>query len=126
MTRAVYKMSGKGVFVKDFALRDQICRAAISAMSNIAEGFEREGNAEFANFLSIAKGSTGEIEAQLYVAYDQGYITEAEFKEVRASSQSVKRLTGGLMTYLRGTEMKGLKFKGQNTNTRQRTVNREQ
>ena len=72
LTRSVYECSKSGSFAKDFALRDQIRRAAISVMSNIAEGFERGGNAEFIQFLSIAKGSAAEVETQLYVALDQG------------------------------------------------------
>src|SRR3990172_8363764 len=76
LTRAVYACSGQGAFSRDFGLRDQIRRAAVSIMSNIAEGFERGGSAEFVQFLAIAKGSASEVEAQLYVAFDQGYINQ--------------------------------------------------
>jgi four helix bundle protein len=81
-TRLVYGLSSAGEFKRDFALRNQIRRSAISIMSNIAEGFEREGNKEFLNFLSVAKGSCAECRAQLYVALDVGYITQADFTNV--------------------------------------------
>lgn len=82
LTWAVCDCSKTGLFAKDFGLRDQIRRAAVSIMSNIAEGFERGGSAEFFQFLAIAKGSAGEVEAQLYVALDQGYITKDEFTSI--------------------------------------------
>ena len=66
----IYRVSGKGPFAKDFGLRDQIQRASVSIMSNIAEGFERSGTGEFIQFLTIAKGSAGEMRSQLYIAFD--------------------------------------------------------
>lgn len=65
LTRRIYEVTGKGAFSRDFELRNQIRRAAISSMSNIAEGFERDGNNEFRQFLAIAKGSAGEVKSQL-------------------------------------------------------------
>jgi len=82
MVRDIYDLSCEGVFAKDFGLRDQIRRAAVAIMSNIAEGFERGGNKEFVNFLSIAKGSCGEVRSQLYVAFDQGYIDKQQFESI--------------------------------------------
>lgn len=64
LTRSIYAMTSHGAFSKDFALRDQIRRASVSGMSNIAEGFERGGDKEFKNFLSIAKASVGEVKSQ--------------------------------------------------------------
>lgn len=107
----VYKMTRKNPFASDWDLRSQIRRAATSSMSNIAEGFERGGTKEFINFLGIAKGSVGEVESVLYVALDQEYVTENEFKEAKALAASTKRLMGGLMNYLRQTERKGVKYK---------------
>src|ERR1041385_6990093 len=75
LTKEVYAMAGSGDFKRDFGLRDQIQRAAVSTMSNIAKGFERGGDKEFIQFLSHSKGSCGEVRSDLYVALDQGYIT---------------------------------------------------
>ena len=111
LTRAVYNCSKIEPFSKDFALRDQMRRAAVSVMSNIAEGFERGGTKEFVQFLAIAKGSAGEVEAQLFVALDQKYISEGEFARLRDLAISTKRLIGGLMSYLRQSGMKGEKYK---------------
>jgi four helix bundle protein len=88
LTRSIYSISLEGRFSKDFALRDQLRRAAISILSNIAEGFERDGNKEFVQFLSIAKGSCGETRAQLYVALDQEYISEAQFRSISESDRN--------------------------------------
>ena len=111
LTREVYRNSKVGPFSKDFGLRDQIRRAAVSVMSNIAEGFERGGNKEFMQFLAIAKGSVGEIESQLYVALDENYIDENEFVSLKRLTGSTKRLIGGLLGYLRQSGMKGVKYK---------------
>jgi len=79
LTKSIYSICRSGSFAKDFGLKDQIQRAAVSVCSNIAEGFERSGNKEFANFLWIAKGSAGEVASQLYHAKDNGYISDEEF-----------------------------------------------
>lgn len=83
VTREIYTVTRKGEFARDFGLRDQICRSSVSIMSNVAEGFERDGDKEFVNFLSIAKGSAGETRSLLYVALDQNYISEHEFHSLR-------------------------------------------
>ncbi len=111
LTNAVYSCSGKGAFAKDFGLRDQIRRAAVSIMSNIAEGFERSGSAEFLQFLAIAKGSAGEVEAQLYVAFDQGYINQEQFDSIKSTASSTKKLIAGFMNYLKRSNLKGQKYK---------------
>ena len=112
LTRAVYAVSRSGWFSKDFALRDQIRRASISVMSNIAEGFERGGNKEFRQFLSTAKGSAGEVRAQRYVALDQQYLTPDTFEHLSDLTIRTPRMISGLMTYLQKSGFKGPKFKG--------------
>ena len=111
LTRTIYECSKKGTFAKDFGLGDQIRRASVSVMSNIAEGFERGGTAEFVQFLCIAKGSAGEVQSQLYIALDQQYIGEEEFKSLSAIAESTKRRLGGLLNYLHGSGLKGVKYK---------------
>ena len=111
LTRAIYTCSNSGPFARDFGLRDQIRRASVSIMSNIAEGFERGGSAEFVQFLAIAKGSAGEVEAQLYVAFDQGYITEEQFEALRQLTASTKKLIAGFMNYLKKSDLRGQKYK---------------
>ena len=101
----------KPVFAGDFPLRDQIRRAAISIMSNIAEGFERGGNKEFLQFLAIAKGSCGEVRAQLYVALDQNYIDKNQFEVISAKLLETNRMIAGLMKYLQQSDLRGSKFK---------------
>ena len=81
LTGVVYAWTRTGKFSKDFGLRDQMHRSAISIMSNIAEGYERASQKEFLNFISYAKGSVGELRCQMYIALDLSYITEKEFKE---------------------------------------------
>ena len=111
LARLIYEYTRVGAFTKDFGLRDQIRRAAVSVMSNIAEGFERGGNAEFVHFLTMAKGSAGEVEAQLYVAVDQKYLGEEAFERMREEIDSIKRLIGGLIRHLKQSGIKGQKFK---------------
>ena len=110
LRRSVYKLTRSKPFSSDFALVDQIRRAAISPCSNIAEGFERGGNREFIQFLSIAKGSIGEIKDQLYCALDEGYISQSQFDETHRQADEASRLVGGFMTYLRKSEITGHKF----------------
>lgn len=86
LTKQIYAMTSKGSFARDYGLKDQIRRASVSIMSNIAEGFERSGTGEFAQFLAIAKGSAGEVRSQLYVALDQNYLPKDEFRSLWPAS----------------------------------------
>ena len=101
LTRLIYELTKVKSFSRDFALRDQIRAAAVSVMSNIAEGYERDSDAEFGHFLSIAKGSCGEIRSQLYVAVDQAYVGDAEFAEVSGRAIEVSRMLKGLTRTVR-------------------------
>ncbi len=111
LTKFVYAITGRKAFVRDFGLRDQIQRAAVSTMSNIAEGFERDGRGEFMQFLSVAKASAGEVQSQLYVALDQRYITREQFDEGYHLCNEVMRLLGGFIVYLRKSQIKGTKYR---------------
>ena len=114
LSNMVYEYTKQDAFKKDYSLCDQIRRAAVSVMSNIAEGFDRGGNKEFIQFLSIAKGSTSEIESQLYIALDNNYISQKQFNEIIEISTSTKSLLSGFIRYLKNTNMKGHKFKNLN------------
>ena len=96
LTREIYRVSGTAGFARDFALKDQIRRAAVSIMSNIAEGFERGRPAEFHQMLSIAKGSCAEVRSQLYVALDAGHLNEKTFVSLLQITDEVGRIIGGL------------------------------
>jgi len=96
LTKAIYKITRQGAFAKDFGLPGQIQRAAVSVMSNIAEGFERNRRAEFHQFLSTAKASCAEVRSQLYVAYDIGYIGKDTFETLLQQAEEVARIIGGL------------------------------
>ncbi len=111
LTRHVYQITQDGVFSRDFGLRDQIRRAAVSVMSNIAEGFERGGNKEFIQFLYIARGSCGEVRSQLYVAFDQGYVGQGAFAGIMESSRRLSVMMSNFVGYLKNSSMKGQKFK---------------
>ena len=96
LTRERYTVTKNGEFKKDFGLRDQIQRACVSIMSNIAEGFDRASRAEFHQFLVIAKGSCAEVKSQLYVAFDVGYISNARFNKLKELTDEVLQIIGGL------------------------------
>ena len=115
LTRRVYDVSGKGMFSKDFGLKDQIRRASVSIMSNIAEGYDRSGTGEFIQFLATAKGSAAEVRCQLYVASDQDYISDLTFSELSGLASETGSMIGGLITYLRGSGIKGTKYKTKQT-----------
>ena len=111
LKKLIYRYTRLRMFALDNSLVDQIRRAAQSVTSNIAEGFEREGNKEFTNFLSISKGSAAEVKDQLYTALDENYITQADFDRAYALANDTSHLIGGLSTYLKKTEHTGIKFK---------------
>jgi four helix bundle protein len=100
LTNLIYRHSSSGSFARDFGLRDQMRRAAVSIMSNIAEGFESQTQALFIQFLSRAKGSSGELRAQLYIALEQEYITTAEFQSAFSLAELCSKQLASLIRYL--------------------------
>ena len=90
-------------FKKDFRFINQIQAAAVSVMSNIAEGFARKGNKEFTQYLFISKSSAAEVQSQLYVAVDQGYIDNKQFEEIYNQAEKVSKLNSGFIKYLKTT-----------------------
>ena len=97
----IYKSTSNQKFKKDFDLRDQIQRAAVSIMSNIAEGYERDSNKELIRFLLYSKGSAGEVRSLLYVATDLGYLTEKEFSDYHESSLLIIKQISNFIKYLK-------------------------
>lgn len=111
LCKVVYEITSAGPFSTDFKFRDQMRASSGSAMDNIAEGFNREGNKEFCQFLYISLGSTGEVRSQSYRAYDNKYINETKFNELLEKTDSLSRKTFNLIQHLKNSEIKGLKFK---------------
>ena len=100
LTNSIYAQSSQTGFNHDFGLRDQIRRASISVMSNIAEGFESRTDVQFINFLGMARASAGEVRSQLYISFDQKYITEEQFKESYATAEICARQIAKFIKYL--------------------------
>ena len=111
LDKGVYALTSDGAFARDFVLRDQIRRAAVSVMANIAEGFARGGDKEFGQFFAMAKGSCGELRSHLHVARDQRSLSEGKYGEMHEMAAAVSRMIAGLMTHLRQSPMRGSKYK---------------
>ena len=103
MGREIYGICADGQLSRDFGLKDQIRRSAVSIPSNIAEGYERKSNIEFIRFLYIAKGSAGELRTQLYLAKDLDYINEEIFKNLISKSEDISKSLSGFIKYLQST-----------------------
>ena len=102
LTKEIYRISDLGDFGRDFGLRDQIRRAAVSVMSNIAEGFDAGSGTEFIRFLRYAQRSASEVQSQLYVARDLEYISEPEFDRIYELARETRSTVGGFIRYLLG------------------------
>jgi len=102
LVKCTYDITSQGNFAKDYSLKDQIRRASVSVMSNIAEGYTRQTDREFTQFLYIALGSVAEVQSQLYVAQDLSYISAEQFEQVYELSSEAARLINGFIKYLRG------------------------
>ena len=104
LANAVYALTNDAPLAKDYGLRDQLRRASVSVLSNIAEGFERDTTPDFIHFLFMAKGSAGEIRAQLYIALDQNLISKGQFDTVSAAARQVSGIISKLITYLKNRQ----------------------
>jgi four helix bundle protein len=104
ITLLIYKITAEEKFTRDFGLKDQIRRASVSIMANIAEGHGRRTNVEFANFLNIARGSAAEVQSHLYIALGLNYINQKEFDELYQTLTEISRMTLSLAQYLRTTD----------------------
>lgn len=101
LARMIYKVIRDNKnFYEDFRLRGQIQGAAVSVISNIAEGFARSSDREFVRFLWIAKGSIAEVQSQLYIALDRGYVAQNDFNQLYEKAEEVAKLISGFITYL--------------------------
>lgn len=102
LVKLIYDITSDGPWSSDYGLRDQVRRAAVSVMSNVAEGFERHGTVEFVRCLLMAKSSAGEVRSQLYVALDQGYICKDAFESARQLAEITSGKIAGLANHLKG------------------------
>ncbi len=100
LTKHVYQLSAIAAFSRDFGLRDQIHRAAVSVMSNIAEGFESQTQALFIKYLGLAKASAGELRSQLYIASDLGYLSPEDLENAISLAEKVSRQIYRFVKYL--------------------------
>ncbi len=107
----IYRLIKETELAKDFRLKDQINGSSGSTMDNIAEGYERGGNKEFIQFLSIAKASIGESRSQLYRIFDRGYIDENSFKDLSNKTRIISMKISKLIGYLKSSSFKGVKYK---------------
>jgi four helix bundle protein len=113
LCRVVRDITRKGEFARDFRLRDQIRGSSGSVMDCIAEGFERGGNREFVQFLSISKGSCGETRSQAYRAFDYEYVDRTVLDELLNRTSRLGKKIWNLMSHIRGSDLRGIKFRKQ-------------
>ena len=111
LNKLIFVTIVNNVNIKDHALKDQINRSAGSIMDNIAEGFDRQGNKEFRQMLTIARGSCGEVKSQLIRATDRQYISAEQFEKMNNHCMNISKMINGFVNYLNKSEFKGSKFK---------------
>ncbi|MFY0673845.1 MAG: four helix bundle protein [Bacteroidia bacterium] len=108
--KEIFEITKRPEFNQDFDLRRQLRKSAGSIPDNIAEGYEREGNREYRQFLSISKGSAGELRSQIHRAYIVEFVSTIEMKDLKAKAEEVSRMLKCLMNYISNSEIKGSKF----------------
>ena len=118
LTQEIYALAQTSKLARDYGLRDQMQRAAVSVMSNIAEGFERGGNQEFMQFLYVAKASCGELRSQLYVALDQKYTDPRSVNEMTVALKRLSTMIKHLIDHLKQSGMRGPKYDGSSASRR--------
>ena len=118
----IYRITNTGGFAKDYGLKDQIRRASVSVVSNIAEGFDRHSSAEFHRFLVIAKGSCAEVRAQLYIALDVGYLKEEQFTELTKLAIETSKIINGLRVSVQRQKDENVTFSIKEESTAYKTV----
>lgn len=111
LSLAIYRVTNSDLFSKDYGLKDQIRRSAVSIASNVAEGYGRNGNKEFVHFLYIANGSLNELYTQFVIAGELGYIETKEYDNIMNEINDCFKLLGSFINYLKNSEYKGSKFK---------------
>lgn len=111
LCQQIFELINESKFSKDYKLKDQINGSSGSVMDNIAEGFGRQGNNEFINFLTISNGSAMEVKSQLYRAFDRQYITQEKFDELSALIDEISKMIFAFIVYLGKSDLKGQKFK---------------
>ncbi len=112
LCQEVFALTEQEKFCRDYKLKDQINGASGSVMDNIAEGFGRQGNIEFINFLTISHGSALEVKSQLYRALDRNYLSQTKFDELELLIDEIGKMNASLITYLNKNDFRGQKFKG--------------
>jgi len=125
LANAVYAVTKVGAFARDRGLVDQIRRAAVSIMSNIAEGFERGSKTEFIQFLYIAKGSCGEVRAQLQIAFDQQYVSADTHASLTSQARQISGMIANFIAHLQGSEYQGAKFTAPRTQAAEALAERQ-
>jgi four helix bundle protein len=113
LVKEVFRATKSNLMKGEFFLQDQVKRGALSIMSNIAEGFERDGNKELIQFLSLAEGSAGELRSHLVAGHDMGLVNEEEFQYLHDMVASISRQLFGFIKYLKGSMMRRRKYEGQ-------------
>lgn len=111
LAREIFRLGRKKTLIREYSLKNQMERSAVSIMANISEGYERDGDKEFVQYLSQAKGSAGELRSHLYVALDMNFIDTAELDPLKKRVVSISKQISGLIRYIKSSKIGGRKYK---------------